>query len=464
METQVIYSSKKQKMDNVSNPISCCPEISREQTCNIIDFQYRLQHNPLVTAGNRTARVPVEVILNARLEICQGPFTLGNLAYSTTLFPGERVRLFTLDRRSRFTFDSETKVSYRQEQTYEEQFYLSAMSDYMSNIESSDRASSSSNSSGSASTRASTSGALESIFGSPSVNVRGEYNASSTRDFLRELNVHVQSSHNRSVESTRTVNATSVGEVQSRTHAEGETEDHFESSSRLFRNPNQCRAITYYFYQINKTITVKFTIESIRKRVIDNRADTKVANRPFVSDGDISVIPQAILATDAKRLDLERNARVAVLAKEQENPANNLAIAASQFQTANVAALNRAPVFTTIGGVELTDELKTAALQQVDVDLREQGLTTDNGNLAEELRQSLSFERVTSLPTPGLLVKGCLDDCDVCEPELKRSIRLDLERKELENKLLERQIELLEQSQEYRCCPSETEEEEETEG
>ncbi len=36
---------------------------------------------------------------------------------------------------------------------------------------------------------------------------------------------------------------------------------------------------------------------------------------------------------------------------------------------------------------------------------------------------------------------------------LERQIDLDLKRKELENKLLARQIELLEKSQEYRCYP-----------
>ena len=45
-----------------------------------------------------------------------------------------------------------------------------------------------------------------------------------------------------------------------------------------------------------------------------------------------------------------------------------------------------------------------------------------------------------------MIVKGCLDECDVCEPQLKKRIELEL-------KLFERQIELLEKSQEYRCCP-----------
>jgi hypothetical protein len=34
-----------------------------------------------------------------------------------------------------------------------------------------------------------------------------------------------------------------------------------------------------------------------------------------------------------------------------------------------------------------------------------------------------------------------------------RAIELDLERKALENELLKRRIELLDQAQEYRCCP-----------
>jgi hypothetical protein len=65
----------------------------------------------------------------------------------------------------------------------------------------------------------------------------------------------------------------------------------------------------------------------------------------------------------------------------------------------------------------------------------------------------LSFERVSSLPTPGLLVKGCLDECDTCEPALEKAIQLELEHKQLQNELLKKQIELLEKSQEYRCCP-----------
>jgi hypothetical protein len=63
------------------------------------------------------------------------------------------------------------------------------------------------------------------------------------------------------------------------------------------------------------------------------------------------------------------------------------------------------------------------------------------------------------LPTAGVLVKGCLDDCNVCEPELEKEIELDLERKRLENARLKREIDLMDKDQQHRCCPEGEEEE-----
>lgn len=71
----------------------------------------------------------------------------------------------------------------------------------------------------------------------------------------------------------------------------------------------------------------------------------------------------------------------------------------------------------------------------------------------------MDYERQTALPTAGVIVKGCMDECGLCEPEVEKKMQLDLERMELENKLLAKKIELLEKSQPYRCCPAgETEE------
>src|SRR6185295_7605220 len=100
-----------------------------------------------------------------------------------------------------------------------------------------------------------------------------------------------------------------------------ESEDHFESSSRQFSNPNRCHAVTFFFYQINKTQTIKFTIESIQRRVIDPAADTKVTNNQFVSNGLVSVIPNGVLATESKRLEVESIGRTAAAVATGAAPA-----------------------------------------------------------------------------------------------------------------------------------------------
>ena len=82
----------------------------------------------------------------------------------------------------------------------------------------------------------------------------------------------------------------------------------------------------------------------------------------------------------------------------------------------------------------------------MDEQLVAKNLIDKAGNVTKETKQVIEFESEFSLPTPGIIVKGCLDECDVCEPHLK-------ERMQLENDLLRKQIELLEKSQEYRCCP-----------
>jgi hypothetical protein len=376
--------------------------------------------------------------------------TLGDLVYSTTLLPGEKVRLFTSDRRTQFSLDTESKVSYRHQQTSEERYYMSSVHDFMSDVSVRDASSASSSSHGSTKGHAETSGALETIFGGPSVDVSGSYDASSTSTFLRELSQHASSSDRRSEMATRTASSVAVGEVSSRSHTEGESQDHFESSSREFANPNRCHAVTYYFYQINKTQIVRFRIVAIQRRVLDPAADTRVSSNPFVNDGGVSAIPNAVLATDASRLKVEAQGRESVAAAQRADIGSSSAFGVIASRAA-VAELRAEPI---------DPALKAKALKQVDDNLMREGLLDDSGKVSEKVIAELSFERVSSLPTPGMLVKGCLDECNTCEAALDKSIELDLERKALENELLKKRIELLEKAQEYRCCPVDEAEEE----
>lgn len=424
--------------------VPCCPALAKDTVCDVLDFHYRTRHTTNVAAGGR--RIQVEVLIHARLERCTGPMTLGDLVYSTTLLPGEKVRLFTSDRRTRFSIDSESKVSYRHEQTSEERYYLSSMHDFMSDVSVRDSGSANSSNKGSARGHGETSSALGAIFSGPSVDVSGSYDASSTSSFLRELSQHASASDRRSESATRAASSVSVGEVSSRSHTQGESEDHQESSSREFSNPNRCHAVTYFFYQINKTQTVKFRIVAIQRRVIDPAADTRVSNNPFAADGGVSAIPSAVLATDTNRLKVEKIGRDSVLAQQGADFAAGISRDAANVNLTRLSALdsNVAPI---------SPALKARALQEVDQSLIKERLIDKNGKVLNELVSELSFERVSSLPTPGLLVKGCLDDCETCEPALEKSIELELEYKQLQNELLKKQIELLEKSQEYRCCP-----------
>ena len=456
---KALLENDKAAKDGIEVP--CCPELKTDRACDVIDFHYRQIHNVTILVNDRQRNVPVEVLIHARLERCPGPMALGDLVHSMTLLPGEKVRLFTADRRTQFSFDSESKVSYRHAQTSEERYYMSSMSDFMSDVTVRDQARASNTRKGEFHTHGETSGFLESVFTSPSIDVSGSYSAESTSDFLRELRQHAEASHHRSVQATRASNSVSVGEVQSRSHAEGETEDHFESSSRTFSNPNRCHSVTYYFYQINKTQTVKLTIESIRRRVIDPAADTRLTNNSFTSRGEVSVIPSAVLATAKNRLEVEEAGRVSVreqfskatrLSGQQVQNAQRFAAVASPF------AIERAEFVEPI-----SPEVRREALDTIDDKLVSVGLL-DKGTreISEVARKEFSFSLQTSLPTPGLLVRSCLDSCNICEPTLQNEISIELERKRLENELLKRQIELLDQSQEYRCCPGEPAAEEES--
>ena len=83
----------------------------------------------------------------------------------------------------------------------------------------------------------------------------------------------------------------------------------------------------------------------------------------------------------------------------------------------------------------------------------EAGVLDGKGNPSDKFIAQVSWEREEILPTPGVLVKGCLDDCATCEPFRVQEMELDLQRKRLENEKLEREIALLDQAREYRCCP-----------
>ena len=419
--------------------VTCCPQLEPCTVCDVLNFTYRLPFHPVV--GEQRQTVPVEVTLHYRLTRCAGPLSLGDLMYSTTLLPGEKVLLQSSDRHTRFSFDSETGLSYRNEATSEESYYAAGMSYGMSNLSLLDTTNASSSFSSSSVSGGGGAGIDLGFFSIGGSVAAGSYDANSASTVAHSLSQHAEQLHQHMEVSTRAAASTSIGEVQTRNHQQGESEDQYESASRTFTNPNRCHAVTFLFYRINKCQTVKFELVSIDRRVDDPLAPTGVMLNPPKPVTGVAVRPSTVLATGANRLDVARRALESVV-----------------LEGGTTATAPATPVSfrTSAGFVQqaIPAAARHAALQQVDQDLVKEGLLDKvGGTVSSATQKALGFEKELSLPTPGVLVKGCLDDCDICEPELKRDMALDLARKDLENQLLKKQIDLLEKSQEYRCCP-----------
>jgi hypothetical protein len=417
--------------------VPCCPPLTPMDVCDKLDFFFRLTHNVAIRANDRVASVPVEVKLHFRLTRCRGPLAIGDLLYTNTLLPGEKVKLFTSDRRTKFTFDSSSSLSYRNTQSSEESMYMQSMSDSVFDTNSRDDANSSNKSHSHVDGKADAGVDILGLGGSASMS--GNFDADSTATFAAEHTAHAHSSHNATEQGVRKASSVSIGEVQSRSHAEGQSEDHFESASREFTNPNQCHAVTFLFYQINKTQTVKYTLEAIERRVILDPSNdfTKVALNPLAPSSPVGLTSVNVLATEAQKA----------------------AVAQTQIAQINTALF--AGRFIGIPGATQVPpvDVRAAALKQVDQDLVKEGLLDKvGGNVSPAAKKKFSFEEKSALPTPGVLVKGCLDQCNICEPALQKSIHLDLIRKELENEKLKREIALMDKDQEHRCCPANEEE------
>ena len=416
--------------------VPCCPQLEPCEVCDTIDFPYRLELPQVVEVERRQA-VTVEATLRFRLTRCSGPLSLGDLLYTTTLLPSEQVRLFTSDRHTRFSFDSESSLAYRHQTTSEESFYLAGMANAMSNIstvESGQQASSFHESAMNGGASAGIDLGFVSFGGSVSGS---SHDAQSASEFARQVSQHADSSSRQVEVGVRAASSTSVGEVASRTHTETESEDQYESASRIFRNQNQCHAVTFLFYRINKCQTIIWELVAVDRRVVDPAAPTGIALNPLPNPSRVAPIPTGILATSDKRLEVERAARTS----------------AAEEATAVRSAQ---PGLLAVGGFVATPipaAVRNAALAQATAELEAEGLLDASGNVAPGAKERLGWKRTISLPTPGVLVRGCLDECEVCEPELVQSIQLDLKRRDLENQLLQRRIDLLDKAQEYRCCP-----------
>jgi hypothetical protein len=433
-------ADEKKPQDTV---IPCCPELIKDNHCDVVNFSRVLTYPTTISAASNR-RVVVEVILRFKFSRCTLGLTLGDPVFSTTLLPGEKVKLSTTDRRSRFTYDSETKLSYRSEQISEEQYYMTAVQKYMADASAAQSGHAENSSDSKWDFHGDAGGSINpfSLSASASTKAGGSHNSHSVSDYLNEQKSHVQSSAMQAASATRKAHSISIGEVSSRTNIEGTSEEHFEASSREFSNYNKCHAVTYIFYRLNKKQKIKFELVSIERRVLDDNAPIGGVLQPSDKKIPIALVPQDIPAT----VTIKKATELAAVGNSSANSAGLQFASYSATTSPNV--FNRGTSFISDSnfGTPIDGTVRESALKQVDEELIAKNLIDREGKVTNETRQQIEFESELSLPTPGIIVKGCLDDCDVCEPLVK-------ERMQLENDLLRKQIDLLEKSQEYRCCP-----------
>jgi hypothetical protein len=233
--------------------VDCCPPLDPCEGCDELDIRYRLPFRPVVeTADGDT-----------------GPLTLGDLLYSTTLLPGEKVRLLTTDRNSRFSFSTDAEYADRQFTTSEQSFFLSGMADSMSNLNVLEQGAQESSYRASAASGGQYAGLDLGFLHIGGYVAATSYDANAASAFARNLSRYAESASRQVETSVRAATSTSISEVASRTHAEEESADKYKSASRKFCNPNLCHALTYLFYRIEKCQKLRFTLVAIERWVDD---------------------------------------------------------------------------------------------------------------------------------------------------------------------------------------------------
>lgn len=407
--------------------VECCPVLKRCQPVHQIRPAYRILH--AVPRADGQPAVQVEATWHLTLTNRTGPTMLGPVVKTVTLLPGQTVRLSIQDRASKFSYDTETSRVHREAHTSASSYYnagmasaFSSLSSVTSGREASTHHDSSMSGSGGA--------GLDLGFFEIGGSVGGSsHDSSTTSTFLTSLSrvSRAQSSH---VEmGTTSAYSTSVGYVSTRSHTEGESEEHSEAATHFYRNENRCHAVNHRFHQLVEEHTITLTVDEVVLRVVDSAASTgavPVVRRPLTG---LSPKPEAVSVLSPKLVEVEAAARQAAVART------------ARIQVPTGVTADAAPT--------LTQEERDAAVKAVMADLVKAGLVTADGKVTARAQRLYGWSHTICLPLDGVHVMSCISDCDVCEPELKKKIELELERMALENASIARENELMDRDLEH---------------
>lgn len=402
-----------------------CPprDWERDNICDISILTYRFTL--------RIGDVPVECVSRYRLERCTETYVLSDLLHSTTLFPGEQVFMSVRNRHSVSRFTEDKSYSASQVSRSSDRIWMETYKNLATDFDAS--------SSSSLKTSAHSDFSKGSVSGGGGINIgiakigasgsftTGSFDANSSREFVSELHQHLRSSFHQTNQVSRDASSVSLTEVNSHREITSERDDELKVSTRRFKNINSCHTVTHYFYQIAKRQRVKIELVDRSCRAVNDLANTAVNLKPM----SLSLATNQIVTPE---IDLGNNDDpvVGVVA------ANSLT--QDQLTLKNINAVS-------------TAAFDQAALIRAEAVAKAESLVAD-------LPEFEPFERVSIIPTEALYVESELGDCALCEPFVIAKHELELERLALENRKMRREIELLEQYKDYRCCDDDLDDEE----
>jgi hypothetical protein len=403
-----------------ASAMSCPPrKWERDNICDISILTYRFTL--------RIGDIPVECVSRYRVERCTEDYVLSDLLHSTTLFPGEEVYMSVRNRHSVSRFTEDNSYSASQVSRSSDRIWMETFKNLATDFDQS--------TSSTLKTSAHSEFSQGSVGGSGGINIgianigasgsytSGSFDANSSREFVSELHNHLQSTFHQTNQVTRDSSSVSLTEVNSHREVTSEQNDELKVSTRRFKNINSCHTMTHYFYQIAKRQRVKIELIERSCRAVNDQANTAVSMKPL----NLSLASNQFIPAEAKLSSSDGPQFLAAAATFSAN-----ALTRDQLTLQNINRLSFA-------AFDEAANARAAAVAKADA-------------LVADLPGFEPFERVSIIPTEALYVESELGDCALCEPFVLAQHELELERMALENRKLRREIELLEQYKDYRCC------------
>ena len=405
--------------ENNKIKIPCCPIL---YDVNTLDFYYRVRVPHVSDNGDK---VLYEVTFHYQLIRSFKCYSPGDIVYSTTLLPGETVKLFSNDRRSTFSIDSESLTAVRQAAFSEDSHYLYEVASSISNVNVNDlNTSSTSNSQSGSNWQAGGSAGLDVGFisiGGGGGGSGSSSNYNSLTSVLHQLNQNSQSASKHAQITVNSASSIAIGEVHTRNHTLGESEDIYESSSKIISNTNKCHAVTYYFYRVNKCYQSIYKLADIHFRVLAKNSFNSLIPNPLRPYTGLTISPVPVLTTSLNSVNAVINANEPSNEASNEyiqNDNNDKRIEPAEFSSEDIQ-VDKQFVINVIKSA--IGDIHSSVLDN----LINSPETTTSSSINIETN---IWQHDFSIVSPGFTIKGCLDPCNTCED---KEYIMDVEKEKL---------------------------------